>query len=227
MAAHQPAEPSGRGVGAAAALAGLLLDLPAPRRDPSEIHRAVDQVLSRPEFRPAARPLLDRIWTWVLARLGELLASLTATTAGSVIGLVLFAAILALLAVLAARFARSMSRSPEVEAAVVAAPRRSAAAWRAEAEAHEAAGEWRQAVRCRYRALVADLSTRGVVEEVPGRTSGEYRGEVDRNLPAAAEAFAGATEVFDRAWYGRRPTGEEEVVRFRDLAGRVLERVPG
>ncbi len=227
MAAHQPAEPPGRGVGAAAALAGLLLDLPAPRRDPSEIHRAVEEVLSRPEFRPAARPLLDRIWTWVMARLGELLASLTATTAGSLIGLVLFAAILALLAVLAVRFARTMSRSPEVEAAIVAAPRRSAAAWRAEAEAHEAAGEWRQAVRCRYRALVADLSTHGVVEEVPGRTSGEYRGEVARNLPAAAEAFAGATEVFDRAWYGRRPTGEEEAVRFRDLAGRVVERVPG
>ena len=227
MAAHQQAEPPSRGVGAAAALAGLLLDLPAPRRDPSEIHRAVDEVLSRPEFRPAARPLLDRIWTWVLARLGDLLASLTATTAGSVIGLVLFAAILVLLAVLATRFARTMSRSPEVEAAIVAAPRHSAAAWRAEAEAHEAAGEWRQAVRCRYRALVADLSTRGVVEEVPGRTSGEYRGEVARNLPAAAEAFAGATEVFDRAWYGRRLTGEEEVVRFRDLAGRVLERVPG
>jgi hypothetical protein len=250
MAAHRRAEPPGRGVlgavrrgagslpargrlgrprnrtAALAALVGLPLDLPAPRRDPSEIHRAVDEVLSRPEFRPAARPLLDRIWTWVLARLGELLASLTSTTAGSVIGLVLFAAILALLAVLATRFARTMSRSPEVKAAIVAAPRRSAAAWRAEAEAHEAAGEWRQAVRCRYRALVADLSTRGVVEEVPGRTSGEYRGEVARNLPAAAEAFSGATEVFDRAWYGRRPTGEREAVRFRNLAGRVLERVP-
>jgi hypothetical protein len=251
MAAHRRAEPPGRGVlgavrrgagslpargrlgrprnrtAALAALVGLPLDLPAPRRDPSEIHRAVDEVLSRPEFRPAARPLLDRIWTWVLARLGELLATLTATTAGSVIGLVLFAAILALLAVLATRFARTMSRSPEVEAAIVAAPRRSAAAWRAEAEAHEAAGEWRQAVRCRYRALVADLSARGVVEEVPGRTSGEYRGEVARNLPAAAEAFAGATEVFDRAWYGRRPTGEQEALRFQDLAGRVLEGMPG
>jgi predicted lipid-binding transport protein (Tim44 family) len=207
-------------------MAGFLLDLPAPSRDPSEVHRAVDEVLSRPEFRQAARPLLDRILTRVLALLGELLASLMATTAGSVIGLALFIAILLLLALLATRFARTMSRSPEVAAAVVAAPRRGAAEWRAEAEEHEAAGEWRQAVRCRYRALVADLSSRGVVEEAPGRTSGEYRGEVGRNLPAAAEAFAGATEVFDRAWYGRRPTGEVEVQRFRHLAGRVLEGAP-
>jgi Domain of unknown function (DUF4129) len=231
MATHQPAdagrqgaEPAGRRLAAVAA--GFLLDLPAPARDPREVHRAVQEVLSRPEFRPAARPLLDRIWTWLVTRLGELLASLTATTAGSIIGLVLFVAILALLALLAMRFARTMSGSPEVAAAVVVAPRRSAAEWRAEAEAHEAAGEWRQAVRCRYRALVADLASRGVVEEAPGRTSGEYRGEVGRNLPDASEAFAGATEVFDRAWYGRRPTAEGEAVRFRDLAGRVLERAP-
>lgn len=211
----------------AVVMAGVALDLPVPSRDPSEVHRAVDEVLSRPEFRPAARPLLDRILSWALTRLGELLASLTATTAGSVIGVALFVAILVVLALLATRFARTMSRSPEVEAAIVSLPRRSAAEWRAEAEAHELAGEWRQAVRCRYRALVAELSSRGIVEEVPGRTSGEYRGEVDRNLPGAAEAFASATEVFDRAWYGRRPTAEGEVERFRVLSGRVLERVPG
>lgn len=219
------AEPPGRRV-AAAITAGFLLDLPAPARDPREVHRAVEEVLARPEFRPASRPLLDQIWTWLLTRLGELLAGLTSTTAGSIIGLVLFLVILALLALLAARFARTMSRSPEVDAAIVAAPQRGAAEWRAEAEAHEAAGEWRQAVRCRYRALVADLASRGVVQEVPGRTSGEYRGEVGRNLPNASVAFAGATEVFDRAWYGRRPIGEGEAARFRDLAGRVLERAP-
>jgi hypothetical protein len=238
MTPRQPAEPSAgtvaeRVVGAlrdrvvGAVMAGVVLDLPVPSRDPSEVHRAVEEVLSRPEFRPAARPLLDRIWTWVLARLGELLASLSATTAGSVIGVALFVAILVVLVLLATRFARTMSRGPEVDAAIVSAPRRTAAEWRTEAEAHERAGEWRQAVRCRYRALVADLSSRGIVEEAPGRTSGEYRGEVDRNLPGGAEAFAGATEVFDRAWYGRRPTAEGEVERFRVLAGRVLERVPG
>jgi hypothetical protein len=65
-----------------------------------------------------------------------------------------------------------------------------------------------------------------VVEEVPGRTSGEYRGEVGRNLPTSADAFAGATELFERAWYGRRPTGADDAARFRDLARRVLEGAP-
>jgi hypothetical protein len=211
---------------AVAVTAGFPVDLPAPTRDPGQIHRAVDEVLARPEFRPAARPLLERIWSWIVTRLGELLADLTATTAGSLIGLAIFLVILLVLGLLATRFIRTMSRSPEVAAAMVATPRRIAAEWRAEAEAHEAVREWRQAVRCRYRALVADLASRGVVEEVPGRTSGEYRGEVGRNLPNASEAFASATDVFDRAWYGGQPTGEGEAVRLRDLAGRVLERVP-
>jgi hypothetical protein len=206
--------------------AGFLGDLPAPSRDPEQVHRAVDEVLARPEFRPAAEPLLDRIWWWIVAHIGELLANLTHSRAGSIIGLAIFALILIVVGLLAARFVRTMSRSPEVAAAVAAIPRRSAAEWRAEAEAHETSGEWRQAVRCRYRALVVDLASRGVVEEVPGRTSGEYRSEVSRNLPNASEAFAGATEVFDRAWYGRYPTGEGEAARLRDLSGRVLERVP-
>jgi hypothetical protein len=140
--------------------------------------------------------------------------------------LAVFAMILIVLVFLATRFVKTMSGSPEVDAAIVAVPRRSASQWRAEAETHEANGEWREAVRCRYRALVGDLASRGLVEEIPGRTSGEYRGEVARNLPNASEAFGGATEVFDRAWYGRNPTGEREAARFRELAGRVLERAP-
>lgn len=201
-------------------------DLPAPSRDPGEIHRAVDGVLARPEYRPAARPLLDQIWSWLLKGLAALLSGLSTTTAGSIIGVLVFVAILALLALLTTRFVRTMSRSPEVDAAVMAGPRRDAAEWRAEAEAHEAAGEWRQAVRCRYRALIADLARLGVLDEVPGRTSGEYLGEVGRNLPSAAEAFGGATEVFERAWYGRRPTGAGEAASFRQLAVNVLDRSP-
>jgi hypothetical protein len=103
---------------------------------------------------------------------------------------------------------------------------RPAAAWRIEAEAHERNGEWRQALRCRYRALVADLARRGVLEEIPGRTAGEYRAELSGALPSAAPPFAGATELFERAWYGHGPTGATDTDRFRDLADRVLESAP-
>jgi Domain of unknown function (DUF4129) len=107
---------------------------------------------------------------------------------------------------------------------VPAGRRRSAAEWRAEAEAQERAGAWREAVRSRYRALVADLAARGLVEEVPGRTAGEYRREVGEALPAVATDFAGATELFEVAWYGRSDTGAQEASQLRDLSDRVLQR---
>ena len=54
------------------------------------------------------------------------------------------------------------------------------------------------------------------------RTAGEYRAEVAETVPGVASEFAGATELFERAWYGNRPTGADEAAHFRDLETRVL-----
>jgi hypothetical protein len=170
------------------------------------------------------RPLLDRLFDWVLELIGRLLAALGGSGAGGIIGLILLALVLVGVGVLAARFSRGLTPSPEVAAAVPGGVRRSAAEWRAQAEAHERAGAWREAVRSRYRALVADLASSGLVEEVPGRTAGEYRRQVGRGLPDAAADFAGATELFEVAWYGRADTGSQEAARLRELSDRVLRR---
>jgi hypothetical protein len=210
-----------------AALALLAVgDLPAPARDPERVREAVREVLARPEFRPPDRTLLQRAFDWLLEQAGRLLAELGASGAGGIVGLAVLALALLGIGLLAARFSRGMTPSPEVRAAVPGAPRRPAADWRAEAEAHERAGAWRPAVRCRYRALVAELAARGLVDEVPGRTAGEYRRELRRNLPDAAADFAGATELFELAWYGRGETGAREASRVRELSGRVLRRAP-
>jgi hypothetical protein len=198
--------------------------LRVPVRDPQEVREVVREVLSRPEFRPPERSLMERLLDWVLEAIGRLLAALGGSGAGGIVGLVLLALVLVGVGILAARFSRGLTPSPEVAAAVVGGRRRSAAEWRAEAEAQERAGAWREAVRSRYRALVADLAARGLVEEVPGRTAGEYRREVGRALPAAATDFAGATELFEVAWYGRAGTGAREAAHLRDLSDRVLQR---
>jgi hypothetical protein len=39
-----------------------------------------------------------------------------------------------------------------------------------------------------------------------------------------AAEFGGATELFERAWYGDRPTGAHENARFRELADQVVDR---
>jgi hypothetical protein len=184
----------------------------------------VREVLARPEFRPPERSLMERLLDWALEAIGRLLAALGGSGAGGIVGLVLLALALVGVGILAARFSRGLTPSPEVAAAVAGGRRRSAADWRAEAEAQERAGAWRDAVRSRYRALVADLAARGLVEEVPGRTAGEYRREVGRALPAAAGDFAGATELFEVAWYGPAGTGPQEAAHLRDLSDRVLQR---
>jgi hypothetical protein len=208
---------------------GLLLrqdqgGLRVPVWDPQEVREVVREVLARPEFRPPERSLMERVLDWVLEAIGRLLAALGGSGAGGIVGLVLLALVLVGVGILAARFSRGLTPSPEVAAAVVGGRRRSAAEWRADAEAQERAGAWRDAVRSRYRALVADLAARGLVDEVPGRTAGEYRHEVGRALPAAAGDFAGATELFEVAWYGRADTGPQEAAHLRDLSDRVLLR---
>ncbi len=87
----------------------------------------------------------------------------------------------------------------------------------------EAAGRWRDGMRARYRALVTDLSRRQVIDPSVARTTGDHRGEVGATLPAAAPEFGDAAELFDRAWYGNRPTGPDEAQRFGELARRVEE----
>jgi Domain of unknown function (DUF4129) len=227
----RPADPAPR-LPALAPAAGLVLaqargggELRVPDRDPQQVREVVHEVLSRPEFRPPPRSLIERVFDWVLEAIGRLLAALGGSGAGGIVGLILLALVLLGVGVLAARFSRGLTPSPEVAAAVPGGRRRSAAEWRAEAEAQERTGAWREAVRSRYRALVADLDSRGLVEEVPGRTAGEYRREVGRALPEAAPDFAGATELFEVAWYGRSPTGAGEAAHLRDLSDRVLRRV--
>jgi hypothetical protein len=236
---RRPADPAPRlpalaaaRVAAAAPVAGAVAalrqgrgELPVPDRDPDQVREVVREVLARPEFRPPPRSLTERVLDWVLELVGRLLAVLGGSGAGGIVGLILLALVLVGVGILAARFSRGLTPGPEVAAAVPAGRRRSAAEWRAEAEAHERTGAWREAVRSRYRALVAELASRGLVEEVPGRTAGEYRREVGRALPEAAADFAGATELFEVAWYGRSRTGAGDAAHLRDLSDRVLRRV--
>ena len=74
------------------------------------------------------------------------------------------------------------AREPEVMVELT----RSAEEWRAEAERSEAEGRWAEGLRCRHRALVADLVRRGAIPEQAGRTAGEYVRDVARSLPDAA-----------------------------------------
>lgn len=198
----------------------LLADLPQPTRPPGQVTGAVHHVLARPQYHYAEPSFLERIQNDVVDWLARVLSGVVGAGIGAWIVVLV---VVALVALVAWRLAGGVTTDPGRQIALSAGRTRPATEWRAEAEAHERAGEWRLAVRARYRALVADLAGRGVLDEVPGRTAGEYRAELGANLPAAAPQFAGATELFEGAWYGKRPTAEVDAAHFRELADRVVE----
>lgn len=204
-------------------LAALQAQLPEPTHTPEEVQRRADDILARPEFRRPAPSIFERVQDWIAEQLGRVVEGLAGGGRGSVVGVVLLVLAIAAVVVMATRAARTISADPRSRAVELAEPVQTVRQWLADAEQAEAAGRWRDGLRCRYRALVAGLAERGVVEEVPGRTAGEYRADVAAALPVAADEFAGATDLFERAWYGDRSTGAEERDRFGALAGRVLE----
>lgn len=203
-----------------------MAELPVPDHTAGEARRRAREILSGEEFRAPEPGLIERARDWLVDQLATFLAALTGSGAGTVVAWVVLGAMLGLVVVLVARLGRSTQRDPTAVADTVVERRRPPVAWRAEAERLEAAGDWKGGLRCRYRALVAELVQRGVVRDVPGRTTGEYRREVAARLPEAAPGFAGACELFERAWYGDRPTGPAESERFRALADDVVRSAP-
>lgn len=110
-----------------------------------------------------------------------------------------------------------------VEQAAVAIDRsREPTNWRAEADEHRRAGRYREALRCRYRALVGDLARRGLIDEIPGRTTGEERTQLRQVQPTAGAPFTLAADLFDDAWYGHHEVGADDDERFQSFERDVL-----
>ena len=197
-----------------------------PAASPEEVRRGADEILSRPEFQAPPRSLYQQVLDWIGDRIGDVVGALVSGGAGGLVAWALLVAAIALLGYLLLRAVQRDRRQPPGAASganpvLDADAARPADAWLAEAARFEAEERWRESLRCRYRALVATLASRGVVEEVPGRTTGEYRTLVRRSRPAVDEPFTGATDLFERAWYGSQETGPEDASAFRDLADRV------
>ena len=222
VAASGAAGAIGVAAGLATRAAAGTADLRPPQRTPDELRDAVREVLAREEFQRPGPGLLQRLRQAAVDALERALGALLDGGRGTVIAWTILAVAILAIGFVAVRFSRGVTRDPGRAVPSVAVGRRGAAQWRAEAEAAERAGQWRLALRCRYRALVAELADRGLVEEVAGRTAGEYRAEVAGAAPSVAGPFAGATELFERAWYGDWPTGQEEAAHFRGLADEVL-----
>jgi Domain of unknown function (DUF4129) len=198
--------------------------LPHPQQDPTATKDKAKAILDQPQFRGVQPSWFQKAVQWIGDHLARALGGLFGGGSGSLIAWVIILGLLAGVVLVIVFVGRTVRREPErdePEARVEI--RRTASDWRAEAEALEAKGDWKGALRCRYRALVAELIARRLVRDMPGRTTGEYRADVRSSLPDAGPGFTGATELFERAWYGDRPTGPDESRRFDELARGVVD----
>ena len=200
--------------------------------DPAELTEQVRRVMSREELQYPKGPI-DRLSEWINEQLERLFGSAEPTTSGapnlgglgSVIAwLLIVVAVVAVVAVVVyvVRHQVRRRRPAEPELEVEIEHRRSAREWASDAERLEAAGDWKSALRARYRHLVRTLVDRGQLPDVAGRTTGELREDLARTTPDAADAFDTASLRFELAWYADLATDEQQVAELRAAAEQVL-----
>ncbi len=186
-----------------------------------------ERILDDPRYDEPEPSLFERAQDWLGDRLADLFEAL-AGTGGSGIGtllawgLIVGAVVVVVLVLVRSGGFAPIARPPGEAAEVMIELTRRPDEWRAEAARLESEGRWAEGLRCRYRALVAELVARGAIAELPGRTAGEYVRDVTASLPSAAPTFAAATELFEAAWYGGADTGAAEAARFAELETRTL-----
>ncbi len=203
--------------------------LPPNDQDPEAVRNAADDILSGSDYERAEPEWLDRAWEWVLERLRDLLDGLELPGLGgggaggsSGISWLLLLIGIGLLIWLIVRYRRHrVPKDEEPESTVVLDPHRSADEWREEARRLEQLGRWDEAIRAEYRAMVGDLVDADLLPDIPGRTAGEYRQDVHRDLPQHAAPFDEATDLFEPVWYSDVVPTQAGLTLMRDLAARI------
>jgi hypothetical protein len=202
------------------------MGLPPPEHDPEAVRDLADQILSQSRYAVPTKSLPERVTDWLGDQLSRLIDALAGggEVFGTVIAWAILLGVLGAVVYLLVRYGRVTlpSRPAEPEPEVMVELTRTAREWRDEAEALEAQGRWEEGLRCRYRAMVADLVRRGVIADQAGRTAGEHARDVADREPDVAPSFAAATELFEAVWYGGASSGPGESQRFRDLEATVL-----
>ena len=191
----------------------------------------VSGILAQPQFHPGPSPW-QRLANWLHAHLHLPSVHLPSVYGSAwesyVVLAVLFAGVVAALVTATRRGLFQRLRHPVASPGVVVSDEGevlSPAAWRERADRLAAGGRFREALRCRYCALIAELARIGLLDEVPGRTSGDYERLVRSLLPEVAQQFASVTARFETCWYGQEPSSADEQGLFDQAARLILREV--
>ena len=207
---------------------GAVRELPPPSVDAEQASRTARSVLSERKYLEAARPpsLQERFFDWVFEQIGDLLAALSSGGGRGLVAWLIVGLFLALVAFLLTRLLsrfEPIRRPPApVDPEIDVFSERTAAEWLRTAIELEDAGDWRDGLRCRHRALVAGLLDRGLISGRPGNTAHEIARQAGDRLPAATADLDAATALFEQVWYGFTEPGVATRDRFVGHAHRVL-----
>jgi hypothetical protein len=193
--------------------------------DPADVRERAADLLSRPPFTDQQPGPVGRL----LGRVGDVIADLLArllTTigGGSTLGWVIVALGTAALVAVVWRVTRGTT--PDGAVPVVPSAGRTAAAWHAAADTAAARGDRREALRCRYAALVTSLVEAGLLDDVPGRTVRELDREVASAAPHLAAAVTAAGDRFERVVYGGAEATDDDLAVVGTAARRSAARAP-
>ncbi len=189
--------------------------------DRDEARELAARELAHPRY-DSDPPLLQQAFEWVVARLRELLSAAGDALSGTG-GIVLLVLIAGVVTAILVRYGMVARRRSSDTASIFDAGRRSAREYRAAADAAAEAGRWSEAVVERFRAIVADLDERAVIELRPGMTADEATGAASRALPGLADDLSPAAALFDAVYYGGREATPDDDGLLRAVEAAVRE----
>lgn len=165
---------------------------------------------------------LNKLLEWISEAFGEMATRAPGGNKGLLILLLLV--ILTVIVIVWRAGVLRTTRTISQEAVFDTGRIRSAAEYRAEAEAAAASGQFGPAILARFRACVAELTERTILDDRAGRTAYEVAADATKAIPSLESSLRPAAEVFAEVVYGSRtPTTERYgVVVAADEAARKV-----
>lgn len=185
--------------------------------------------LAKPAYGQAGDNVVSRVINKVLEWISDMLSNLTGQSPDGNAGLLMLVGLIVLVVIVVLWRAGVLRTTRSTKGQVVFETNRprSASEYRSQAEAEAAQGDYTAAVRSRFRACVAELTERTVLDERPGRTAYEAVADAGRVVPALREPLQPAALMFTEVVYGNRPGTAEryaKVVAADDAARHVSTR---
>lgn len=187
--------------------------------DRDEARELAERELAQPRY-DSDPPLLQRAFEWVIEKLNELLSAAGGVLSGPT-GLVLLVLIFVIAAAILLRYGPPARRRKSHAETVFGETKRSAREYRDAADAAAKAGRWSEAVTERFRAIIADLGERAILDVRPGMTADEAAREASQVLPSLSSDLPSAAALFDAVYYGGLEAAEDDDRRLRAIEAAI------